>query len=91
MTGPLLFLIYINDLAAVSSTTLPILFADATNLLLSHNNFDSLIIEANSGMAKFSECFQINKCDSFQDTRLMSHVTTSHFNVNMYFFLSKCV
>lgn len=35
--GPLLFLININDLAAVSFTTLPILFAD-TNLMLSHKN-----------------------------------------------------
>ena len=59
--GPLLFLVYINDLATVSSTMLPILFADDTNLILTHSHFDSLISEANSGIIKFSEWFQINK------------------------------
>jgi hypothetical protein len=49
--GPLLVLIYINDLVAVSSTVFHILFADDTNLILSHNNYDSLINETTSGMA----------------------------------------
>ena len=34
--GPLLFLIYINDLCLVCKNTLPILFADDTNLFKSH-------------------------------------------------------
>lgn len=33
--GPLLFLIYINNLATVSNSICPILFADSTNLLVS--------------------------------------------------------
>ena len=59
--GPLLFLVYINDLASVSSTILPILFADDTTLILTNKNFNSLISEANSGIGIFSEWFQINK------------------------------
>ena len=59
--GPLLFLIYINDLTAVSSSFTPILFADDTNLILTHRNFDSLIKEANSGIALLSEWFIANK------------------------------
>lgn len=57
--GPLLFLI--NDLATVSSTVFPILFADDTNLILTHKHFDSLISEANSGITKFSDWFHTNK------------------------------
>ena len=33
--GPLLFLLYINDLTTVSSTSLSVLFADDTNIFLS--------------------------------------------------------
>ena len=32
--GPLLFLIYINDLSAVSQVTFPIMFADDTNVFI---------------------------------------------------------
>ena len=59
--GPLLFLIYVNDLAAVSSSFTPILFADDTNLILTHRDFDSLIKQANSGIVMLSEWFLANK------------------------------
>ena len=39
--GPLLFLIYINDLQFVSDVLDPILFADDTNLFYSHKDFVS--------------------------------------------------
>lgn len=37
--GPLLFLIYLNDLAVASSSISPFLFADDTNLFLYHKHF----------------------------------------------------
>ena len=40
--GPLLFLIYINDLCDVSKILDFILFADDTNIFISHKNVDSL-------------------------------------------------
>ena len=40
--GPLLFLIYINDLASVLDSSLPILFADDTNLFEIGNNFQEM-------------------------------------------------
>ena len=41
--GPLLFLLYVNDIAIVSTSLLPILFADDTNVFLTWNNTDQMI------------------------------------------------
>ena len=43
--GPLLFLIYINDLPMVSSLFMPILFADDTNLFCTNYKLDILVSE----------------------------------------------
>ena len=43
MMGPLLFLLYVNDIANVSTSLLPILFADDTNVFLTGNNIDQII------------------------------------------------
>ena len=71
--GPLLFLIYMNDLAAVSNTLCPILFADDTNLLISNRNFSALMNEVNNGLHAFSKWFQTNK--------LALNVKKSHFMI----------
>ena len=42
--GPLLFLIYINDIINSSSKLSYILFADDTNIFLSHENLNILIL-----------------------------------------------
>ena len=41
--GSLLFLLYVNDIANVSTSLLPILFADDTNVFLTGNNIDQMI------------------------------------------------
>ena len=46
--GPLLFLIYINDLPDMSNQLKPILFADDTTFLLSDRSFSNLIPKLNS-------------------------------------------
>ncbi len=58
--GPLLFLIYINDLP-VWSEFLALLFADDTTLILSHDNFDYLIGWVNAELKKIADYFRINK------------------------------
>jgi Reverse transcriptase (RNA-dependent DNA polymerase) len=58
--GPLLFLIYINDLP-LCSLFMALLFADDTTLLLAHQNFDSLIKLANVEFKKITNYFRQNK------------------------------
>jgi len=59
--GPLLFLIYINDLAYVSDELYALLFADDTNLFSSHSDLDILVSKMNRELDKVNKWFQINK------------------------------
>ena len=58
--GPLLFNIYINDLPLVSNSTIH-LFADDTNLTLSHSNVSTLQQNINDELVKVSNWFKVNK------------------------------
>jgi hypothetical protein len=59
--GPLLFIIYINDIVNSSALFKFIMFADDTNLFASNKNLDMLIKEVNSEMDKVSDWLKINK------------------------------
>ena len=59
--GPLFFLLYINDICNVSSILNFILFADDTNLFLSHNDLSFMMNTINSELLKLSEWFKANK------------------------------
>ena len=57
--GPLLFLIYINDLAFVSPKLFAILFADDSNFFCTDKNIDSLFNTLNTELeknCKLAEC-----------------------------------
>ena len=58
--GPLLFLIYINDLP-LSSEFLSLLFADDTTLVLTHDNLDTLLRNVNTEFRKICEFFRTNR------------------------------
>ena len=58
--GPLLFLIYINELSLVSKSLSPIMFADDTNLFYCHNNIKILFKNANHELEKISQWFKAN-------------------------------
>ena len=58
--GPLLFILYINDLP-LSSKFLALLFADDTTLLLTHENLDVLVAMANEEFCKVCKFFRINR------------------------------
>ena len=59
--GPLLFIIYINDLYNVSNILQPIMFADDTNLFSSHSNIKELFNNVNLELDKISLWFKANK------------------------------
>ena len=59
--GPLLFIMYINDIANVSNIFKINLFADDTSLFHTHENFESLIKETNQELTRISTWLATNK------------------------------
>ena len=59
--GPLLFLLYINDLAEVCQKLYSILFADDTNLFFSHSNINELFSTMNDELSNLNQWFVSNK------------------------------
>ena len=59
--GPLLFLLYVNDLKNASSVLNPIMFADDTNLLYTHSNIQKLSSTMNEELASINQWFTSNK------------------------------
>ena len=71
--GPLLFLIYINDLPNVCDNTMPFLFADDTNLFISGDNSQKLYEAANNDLNAIAEWLKVN--------RLSLNVKKTHYMV----------
>ena len=71
--GPLLFLLYINDIKNVSNILFPIIYADDTNIFIQGNCIDDLILEMNRELVKLNNWFQSNK--------LSLNVKKTHFMV----------
>ena len=59
--GPLLFIIYTNDLPNCLNVCKAILFADDTTIYCSSNNIQDLYIKANYELESLSEWFRSNK------------------------------
>ena len=59
--GPLLFLIYVNDIAYVSELLFTVMFADDTNALLTHKDFKMMEQICTDEMMKITEWVNANK------------------------------
>jgi hypothetical protein len=59
--GPLLFIVYINDIIHVSDIADIMLFADDTNMFFSRSSFDTLLTLVNNELLKISKWFKLNK------------------------------
>ena len=55
ISGPLLFILYINDLRFVLEFLKPIMFADGTNLFCTNKEIKPLFLKANLELGKISE------------------------------------
>ena len=65
--GPLLFILYVNDLCRVSKLLEPIMFADDTDLFFSHKNIKELFLNVNSELSKSIQWFNGNKLSLNKD------------------------
>ena len=59
--GPLLFLLYINDLPNCLSHSQPLMYADDTHLTLAGNSADSIELNLNKHLSSVSEWLTLNK------------------------------
>ena len=59
--GPLLFVLYVNDLKNASPVLNPIMFADDTNLFYTHSNIQKLFSTMNEELASINQWFTSNK------------------------------
>ena len=59
--GPLLFLVYVNDIVNVSLSLIPILFADDTNIFLEVNDINEVIVKMNAELIKVMDWINANK------------------------------
>ena len=59
--GPLLFIIFINDIAYSSKLLSFFIYADDTNAILSHSDLDQLINSLNNELSNLSIWFKVNK------------------------------
>ena len=71
--GPILFLLYINDLASVSEFCFSVLFADDTNMFITGKDMNVLCRQLNEDLRTIQEWLQCNK--------LSLNVLKTHFMV----------
>lgn len=71
--GPLLFILYMNDIINAAENCAPILFADDTNLLFSGPNLHNLTIKVNNCLSNLAQWFSVNK--------LSLNVEKTHFAI----------
>ena len=81
--GPLLFIIYMNDITNTTDHLKLILYADDTNIFLSHSDLDSLYHTMNTELTHITDWFRANKLSlnaSKTNYMLFSPKLPSHTN-----------
>ena len=79
--GPLLFLIYINDLPNCLKSTIPCLYADDTQIFTSSHDTAKIADSLNSDLENITDWLTVNKLQSHPNkTKMM--VIGSRYNLN---------
>ena len=81
--GPLLFLIYINDLPPISKLFMPILFVDDTNLFCTGKNLGDIVNEINVEIDKIYSWVKANKLSLNVEKTNFMLFTPKSFSQNM--------
>jgi hypothetical protein len=78
--GPLLFLLYINDMASVSEKMFTILFADDTNIFVNGKDVNTLIENMNLELVKITQWLSANKLSlNIKKTNFMFFTTSKNY------------
>ena len=86
--GPILFIIYNNDLPLVSDSLSTTLFADDTNFSLTHNDYDSMIPILNNELVKIHDWTLANRLTvnvNKTELLLFTNRLTQHNNQQVIF------
>ena len=79
--GPLLFILYINDLAGVSEKVFTIVFADDTTMRIEGTQVNSIITSFNSELAKLTDWLKAKLTDWLKANKLSINVSKTHYMV----------
>ena len=84
ISGPILFLLYINDLPSVGSILLFHVYVDDTSILHRDSDLNSLVNIANQEMPKITEWFTPHKLniDVSKNTAIFFHPCQKIINTN---------
>ena len=80
--GPILFILYINDITTVSNLFSPILYADDTTLLSNHSNYEILLQTINNELPKLFKWTVANRLSLNVDKTFAMLFSNRRQNIN---------
>ena len=83
--GPILFLLYVNDLPNISHNLQTVLFADDTTISTSHSDYNELVQLTNNALKNVSEWTNSNQLTLNSDKTELMIISMKQINENLNF------